>query len=189
MMQLPIPSGRRLPGIVIALALAAGPAALPAKAQAPKPASAAGLPGGAQSLSETFEDWQVACAMPQGVKRCAIGQQQADPKTRQRILSVEIQPKGAGAEGLLVLPFGLALDKGVSLKAGEADLVPALRFSTCLPQGCFVPLALDAKALAALRKAAEASVGAVSDGGQPVSFPVSLKGFPAAFDRAAALGS
>lgn len=176
----------------LALLLAAGLGPLPASAQdggLKADAAKAALPGGAQSLSETFEDWQVACAMPQGVKSCAVGQQQADAKTRQRLLSVEIRPKGAGAEGVLLMPFGLALDKGVTLKAGEADLGPALRFSTCLPQGCIVPLALDAKALGLLRKAPALTLSAFADNGQKVAFPVSLKGFPAALDRAAALGA
>ncbi|WP_454916866.1 invasion associated locus B family protein [Xanthobacter sediminis] len=188
----------------LALFLAAGLCPLPAAAQAQAPApkadaakadaakadtAKAALPGGAQSLSETFEDWQVACAMPQGVKRCAVGQQQADAKTRQRLLSVELQPKGTGAEGLLVMPFGLTLDKGAALRAGDADVGPALRFSTCMPEGCIVPLSLDAKALGLLRKAPTLTISAVGEGGQPVAFPVSLKGFPAAFDRAAALGS
>lgn len=161
----------------------------PAKPTAP----AAALPGGAQSLSETFEDWQVACGTPQGVKRCVVSQQQADAKTHQRLLSVELQPKGTGAgagvEGILVMPFGLDLDKGVTLKAGQADVGPALRFRTCLPQGCVVMLALDAKAVAVLRKAPTAMVNAVAEGGKQVSFPVSLKGFGGALDRAAALGS
>lgn len=191
----------------LALILAAGLCVLPAaQAQTPKtdaPKTGAGktdtgktdtgkttgLPGGAQSLSETFEDWQVACAMPQGVKRCAIGQQQSDAKTRQRLLSVELQPQGAGAEGLLVMPFGLALDKGVTLKAGEAEVGPALRFSTCLPQGCIVPVRLDARALGLIRKAASLTIGAAGADGQPVAFSVSLKGFSAALDRAAALGA
>lgn len=172
--------------------LAVGISTAPVLAQVPpaKPAGpAAALPGGAQSLSETFEDWRVTCGMPQGVKRCVVSQQQADAKTRQRLLSVELQPKGAGVEGVLVMPFGLDLDKGVMLKAGETDVGPALRFRTCLPQGCVVMLALDAKAVAVLRKAPTAMVNAVAEGGRQVSFPVSLKGFGGALDRASALGS
>jgi invasion protein IalB len=156
--------------------------------QAPSSGAApAQLPGGAQAVNETFQDWQMSCVQAQGGKRCAVSQQQLDEKTRQRVLVFELQPRGDKAEGVLVLPFGLALDKGVTVKAGEAELGPALRFKTCLPQGCVVPLNLDAKAMALLRKASALTVGVVSDAGQPANLSVSLKGFSSAFERATAL--
>lgn len=186
--------------LAAALGLAVTPP--PAAAQTPAPAAAPGasrtvppapapaassLPGGAEAISETYQDWQVTCVQPQGVKRCAVAQQQTDEKSKQRVLAVELQPRGDKAEGVLVLPFGLAVDKGVTLKAGETDAVATLRFKTCLPQGCIVPLSFDAKAMASLRKAAVLTVVALGDGDQPTSFSVSLKGFVPAFDRAAVL--
>jgi invasion protein IalB len=145
------------------------------------------LPGGAQTINETYQDWQVTCTQPQGVKRCAVSQQQMDDKTKQRVLAVELQPRGDKAEGVLALPFGLAIDKGVSLKIGEAEAGLALRFKTCLPQGCIVPLSFDAKTMALLRKASAVTVGTVGDTDQPVAFSISLGGFAPAFDRAATL--
>lgn len=144
------------------------------------------FPGGAQSVNEAFQDWRVACTIQGGAKRCAISQQQADSRTRQRILTVELQPKADKAEGLLFLPFGLALEKGVNLQVGEAPLA-SLRFSTCLPQGCVVPLSFDAKALAALKKGATMRVETANDAGRPQNFTISLKGFGPALDRAATL--
>ncbi len=145
------------------------------------------LPGGAQAINETYQDWQVSCTQPQGVKRCAITQQQMDDKTKQRVLVVELQHRGDRAEGILDLPFGLAIDKGVSLKIGEVEVGPALRFKTCLPQGCIVPLSFDAKTMALLRKGSAISLGALGDADQPVPFSISLGGFVPAFDRAATL--
>lgn len=172
------PAGmRRATGALAALALATG-----AAVAQPAPS----FPGGAQSVSEAFQDWQVACTLPQGTKRCVISQQQLDSRSRQRVLSVELQPKGEKVEGVLFLPFGLFLEKGVALKLGEADLA-ALRFSTCLPQGCVVPLSFDARALAQLRKADALRVNAATDTGQVQPFTISLKGFGPALDRATAL--
>jgi invasion protein IalB len=145
------------------------------------------LPNGASSVSETYQDWQMVCTQSQDGKRCSITQQQTDSKTSQRVLGVELQPQGDKAEGVLVLPFGLLLDKGVALRIGEADISPSLRFRTCLPQGCLVPLSLDAKTLAALRKTATLTVNAVGATDQPMTLSVSLKGFGQALDRAAAL--
>lgn len=173
--QLPVPAGLLMAGLFLS------GAAAPALAQAPL-----SFPGGAQSVSEDFQDWRVQCAIQQNVKRCAVLQQQMDPRSQQRLLAVELQPKGDKAEGLLFLPFGLAIDKGVALKLGEADLA-ALRFSTCLPQGCVVPVTFDAKALANIKKAATLRIDAFADGGPVQSFTVSLKGFGPALDRVAAL--
>ncbi|MDH4982412.1 invasion associated locus B family protein [Hyphomicrobium sp. D-2] len=165
-----------------ALAQTAAPAA-PANA-----ATVSTLPGGAQAINEAFQDWTMTCVQPAGGKRCAITQQQADAKTRQRLIAVELQPIGDKAEGVLVLPFGLLLDKGVTLKAGATEL-GALRFKTCLPQGCVVPLTLDAKALTTLRGAKDPlTVTAFNDAGGPLAFAVSVNGFGPALNRAAALG-
>lgn len=155
--------------------------AAPAHAQA-----AVSFPGGAQSVSEDFQDWRMRCGIQQGAKRCAITQQQMDTKSQQRLLAVELQPKGDRLEGLLFLPFGLALDKGVSLKVGDTA-IGTPRFSTCLPQGCVVPLSLDAKALAALKKGTDLRIEATADGGQAQGFTISLKGFGPALERVAAL--
>ncbi len=145
------------------------------------------FPAGAQTVSETYQDWQMICTQAQEAKRCAVSQQQTDSRSNQRVLAMELHPDGDKAEGLLVMPFGLVLDKGVALKIGDADLGPALRFRTCLPQGCIVPLIFDAKALAALRKASALAVNAVNNTDQPAALSISLKGFGPALDRAAAL--
>jgi invasion protein IalB len=145
------------------------------------------LPGGAQSVAETYQDWQMVCTQPQGGKRCVVGQQQSDSKSGQRILAVELQPQGDKAEGVLLLPFGLTLDKGVSLRIGEAEIGPALRFKTCVMQGCVVPVTLDAKALAALRKGTALTVNATSDVEPSMAFSISLKRFGSALDRATTL--
>jgi invasion protein IalB len=145
------------------------------------------LPSGAETVTETYQDWQMICTQAQGNKRCIVTQQQTDPKTNQRIIAIELQPHGDNAEGVLVMPFGVFLDKGVTLKVGDANLEPVLRFRTCLPQGCVVPLNLGAKALATLRKATTVTVNAVSSADQAMAVPVSMKGFVPALDRATAI--
>jgi invasion protein IalB len=146
------------------------------------------LPGGAQSVSEGYQDWQMVCGQPQGVKQCAVIQQVTDGKTGQRIVGLDLRPQGDKVEGMLLLPFGLTLEKGVALRIGEADVASGLRFKTCILAGCLVPLSLDAKTVAALRKAPTLVVNAVGgDNDQVVPFSVSLNGFGPALDRAIAL--
>ncbi len=168
----------RLAGLLAAIAAAA-----PAAAQ-----TSGALPGGANSLQETFEDWTVACVQQSAGKRCAVSQQQADQQSRQRVLAIELTASSADkVAGTLILPFGLALDSGVQLQVDDAPAGPALRFRTCLPGGCLVSLSFDAAQAAALRKGAALKVNAVADGGKDAVFTISLKGYPAAFDRMTAL--
>jgi invasion protein IalB len=162
-------------------------AVLAGSAQAQEPS----LPGGANSLRETHGDWLVGCTIQQqngrNTKQCALSQEQADQSSRQRVLAIELKPEGAGAQGLMILPFGLALEQGASLQIDEGPASPTHKFRTCLPAGCLVPISFDARALAALRKGNQLKVKTVADGGKETPFTISLKGFPGAFDRTAAL--
>jgi invasion protein IalB len=146
------------------------------------------LPGGASSLRETYEDWIVSCVQREG-RHCLL-QHQQNQKNGQRILAVEVVGSADGkvAAGTLVLPFGLALDAGVSLQIDEKPSEAPLRFSTCLPAGCVVPLNFDGEFLAALRKGVTLkTMVKAANTNEPISFSVPLNGFSAAFDRVTAL--
>lgn len=155
-------------------------------------AEEANLPGDASSLRETHGDWTVACALTapsdgKKVRICAFAQEQFTKDTHQRALAIELRPDNGGAKGTLVLPFGLSLDKGVSYQIDEAASGSPQRFRTCYPQGCLVDLAFDAKATTSLRTAKTLKIKVTAEGGQDVSFSVSLNGFDGAYDRALAL--
>lgn len=154
------------------------------------PSFAQGLPGGATSLNETHGDWTVACTTPEGIVRCAVSQVQINNQNRQRVLSVELTATEGGnaANGTLVMPFGLALDQGVVLSIDEGEFLPPLRFSTCLPAGCVVPLTFNADAVTAMRAGTALKAKAAANGsGQEVNFSISLSGFTSALTRAAEL--
>ncbi len=105
------------------------------------------------------------------------------PQTGQRVLTAELRNAGGKVEGVLLMPFGLDLAKGASLKIDEAA-GPNLAFSTCLPQGCLAPISFDAKQVAALKAGANINVTTTAlSPSQPVAFKISLKGFGAALDR------
>jgi invasion protein IalB len=171
---------RLLPSLVALFGLSG-----PALAQEPA------LPGGATSLRENHGDWVVGCSIQQqsgkNVKVCGLSQEQTDQNSRQRVLAIEVRPEGAGVQGILVLPFGLALDQGASFQIDDGPASPVQKFRTCLPAGCLVPVNFDARTLAALRKGNQLKVKTVADGGKEAPFTISLKGFPGALDRTAAL--
>lgn len=158
-----------------------------AQAEATQPPST--LPGGASSLQETYDDWQVSCVQQAAGKRCAMSQQQMDQKSRQRVLAMELSVAGDKVEGVLVLPFGLALEKGAALQVDDGETGAAIPFRTCLPAGCIVPVSFDAAVLDALRKGTAVKVKVTADGGAETAFSISLKGFTGALDRTAALAA
>lgn len=150
------------------------------------PSLAEGLPGGASSLNETHGDWRVACASGEDGVKCAVSQTQVQGENRQRVLAIELTAAAGnrGATGLIMLPFGLKLDAGVIPAIDDDDPMPALRFSTCMPQGCLVPLDFDARTIAALEAGTKLSLRATAnDSGQDVAFSVPLSGFVSAFER------
>lgn len=165
--------------IFLAAVLAA--LALPAAAQ-----QAMTLPGGASAVTETHGDWTVRCQVrqPEGKIGCLVQQEQVDNQSRQRMLAIEVVPSADGVLGTLILPFGLDLDKGVSLAVDDGQPLPALRFRTCLPQGCLVPLSFAADTAAALKAGATLKVAATADGGAATPFTISLAGFASAMARA-----
>ncbi|WP_353041942.1 invasion associated locus B family protein [Mesorhizobium sp. M1423] len=155
-------------------------------APAEEPAST--LPGGASSLQETYQDWRLSCqsAAPRAI--CTVSQQQAQ-KNGQRVLAIELHRNGKDTlSGDLVLPFGLLLDAGATLQIDDGQPRKPLRFSTCLPGGCIVPLSFDTAMIAALRAGTALRVKAQSTDGKEFALPISLKGLAAALDRLQVLG-
>ena len=143
------------------------------------------LPGGASSLQETYQDWSLSCrSMPKVV--CTISQRQTQ-QDGQRVLAVELRTSDEAVSGTLVLPFGLHLDVGITLQIDDAAALKPLRFSTCLPTGCLVPLSFDPKTVAALRAGSTLHVKAQSIDARELTFSVSLKGFASALERLKAL--
>lgn len=157
-------------------------------AQAPAGgAGASGLPGGASSLNEAHKDWAVACVLQGTAKRCVLSQVQAQ-QNGQRILAIELNaPNGNSVSGTLAMPFGLALDSGVTLQIDDKPAMPVLRFRTCVPIGCIVNIAFDAPTLATLRTANALKLKATADGGNAMQLSISLQGFASALDRVSAL--
>lgn len=141
--------------------------------------TAAQLPNGATSINETFGDWIVDCRINEGVKQCILLQSQGNAQTRQRTFEIQLHaPKDGKTEGTVLMPFGLKLDSGAVLTLDDKDLGQPLRFSTCMPQGCLMPVSFPAATLESLKKGKVLQIAALSNStGEVVPFKVSLEGF------------
>ena len=158
---------------------------LPASLTALVAACALGASGLAAAAAPTAEptrqvhgDWEVVCAAQEGGQHCALVQQQTADQGRQRVLAVELAPRGAGLEGTVLLPFGLDLAAGLRLQVDEGAKGAPMAFRTCIPSGCIVPLNVDASLDRQLRSAGLLKLHAVTaDGARAVEFRVSLRGY------------
>ena len=167
--------------LAVALALGAGAAAAQAT-------NGSDLPGGATSLNESHGDWTVSCRVVQDkdkqqVKSCAMSQQQVN-KQKQRALEVSLVPqKDGSARGVILLPFGLAVTKGVTVDVDGDALGKPMDFSTCVPVGCLVPVDFDTASIKKIAKGQKMQISAVAPNGQKITLAASLNGFTSAFNR------
>jgi invasion protein IalB len=100
------------------------------------------------------------------------------------VLAIELRKgEGDAASGNLALPFGLLLDAGAVLQIDDGQPLEPLRFSTCLPAGCLVPLNFDADTVTALRLGTALKIKVRSIDHKELTLSVSLRGFAAAHDR------
>ncbi len=154
---------------------------------APPPAPL--FPNGASSIVETFGDWTVDCRATEGRKVCLLAQSQGDTRSGQRVFAIELRaPREGRSDGTILMPFGLKLENGAILKLDDKDLGQGVRFSTCVPAGCLLPVSFPKVATDAMTSATRLTVAALSlSSGEAVTFNVTLTGFPAALARAAQL--
>lgn len=145
------------------------------------------LPNGASAINETYGDWTVECRINNGQRLCVLIQSQGNSQTGQRVFAIELRsPKDGRTEGTILMPFGMKLENGAVLRLDDKDLGQGLRFSTCLAQGCLLPVSFPTVATDALKTGKALTVAALNlSNNEAVSFNVSLNGFAAAFERIA----
>jgi invasion protein IalB len=153
-------------------------------------AASAQLPNGASSINETYGDWTIDCRLNDGQKFCVLSQAQGNNQTGQRTFAIELRtPKDGKTDGTILMPFGLKLDAGATLKLDDKDLGQGVRFSTCVPQGCLLPVSFPAVATDAMKKGTKLAVTSLNlSSGEPATFSISLNGFAPAMARIGDLG-
>jgi invasion protein IalB len=162
-----------------AAASAAAPAAAPAT-----------WPAGADSVSETYGEWTTNCARAEAKTSCLVTQSQGDRQSGRRQFVFELRtPQEGRAEGLILMPFGLNIETGVTFKLDESVLGKGAPYTTCTSEGCLVPISFPTLATDAMRTAKALVVSAQkANSTEAVTITLPLGGFNAAFARAAALG-
>ena len=130
-----------------------------------------------------YKDWTVQCASREDRKFCVMTQVLTISGQQGSVLRLELGLNEAGnASGFIVLPFGLAISKGISLSI-DGGARWNLPFRTCRAFGCVVPLSLGQDVLNTLKTSDVLKVYLYTlDGTSNPEIGVSLAGFTAAFE-------
>jgi invasion protein IalB len=133
---------------------------------------------------KTVEDWQVRCYPVQAVAPCDMLQEQGDPQSGRKVLSLSISyiPSMDRHALIVNVPLDVSLAKGVVLQT-DSYTSPVLKYRMCTRDGCFVQAPVDNDLVASVAKSSgDAKVNIVGDDGKSYSLKFSLKGFAQAHD-------
>jgi invasion protein IalB len=154
-----------------------------AAALAGSPALAAAAPPAQQM--ERYDDWQMRCFAVKSVSPCDAFFGTFQKTTGLRIATVSIAYAPARRSYLMqiAVPFGIAVQQGVVVKAGDFKSA-TLEVRRCDRNGCYVEGGVDGALIEALaaNDGRKGSLDVVADGGKPVSLLLSLKGFAKAHE-------
>jgi len=199
-----MPITSRLPGAVIATALALSPVPglaqtsgqapkpkQPAPKEQPAPQNQQAQPPAAAPVvvelkaSPAQPEWTKVCAKDERAKAeiCYTTRDFVTDKG-QRVLAValyDVKAKNAQKTLRILMPLGLLVPPGIRIAAEKSQPV-AGRYSTCSPHGCFAEAAAKDDMVAALKKGTSLTVSARNQAGKEVSFAIPMDGFGKAFD-------
>src|SRR5579872_4188999 len=123
-------------GVVLSIALAAGPAWAQSSAPAAQPP--------AKPEQKQFDDWSVRCFPVQSPSPCDMFQEVANQQRNQRILAISIAyvPSMDRYALQVTVPLGVSIPKGLSLQT-DSYTSPILRYRRCDRDGCYVETGVD----------------------------------------------
>ncbi len=130
--------------------------------------------------------WSVQCGEDSktGKKFCRMQQSLRFKKTGQRLLAVVIQPQTIEPKIaiLLSLPYGLYLPAGTAFKIDDGE-ENRMVIETCDAQGCYATGGISEKQVDAMKKGKKLLIGFQANNKKPITVPISLTGFTAAFKK------
>lgn len=149
----------------------------------------AAAPAAALETGDVFGQWAVKCGDQQDEgaarahTRCHIYQNLVQKDERRRVLRVSVGYARETGKPVMIfaLPLGVWLPPGVAVQVdgGETLQIP---IQICLPGGCGATHNIGAELRSQLQTAAKMQVTVYSADQQPVTLPVSLDGYAAAFE-------
>ena len=133
---------------------------------------------------EAYQDWVTRCepiGEDESAKQCFIVQNLVLKEKNQRVMLIAVAypPEQPDPVAVLTLPLGISLPPGVRLRVDDGE-VHRLAVDRCLATGCKAGFILSGQLLQAFKAGLKAEVTIHDGGRQPITLPVSLRGFTAA---------
>lgn len=123
------------------------------------------------------EAWAIRCD-EKGDGYCEIFQRLVSKENNQRVIEFAIgyPDKEKDAQVVIILPFGILLTEGVSVKIDDTQL-GKLPVRTCTEAGCILLTAMDKDVVNKLISAKSLTIGFADMQSKPVNLSLSLDGF------------
>lgn len=143
--------------------------------------------GAPQQTAATYEDWLFRCDSKPGpppqtvceIVQFTQRQGQQGPLTQ---IVIGKPVKGQPTKLLIQVPTNSWLPSGVRLRAGEKDAGVVGEFKWCFATGCIAQIDANTDTIQKFRTAAEGALQLKDASQRELVFPVSFKGFGAAYD-------
>lgn len=193
-----MPLSFRLPGSVMAMALALSPVSGLAQAPGQTPKSKQSAPKAQQAQPQNGApvivqlrpepaqpDWTKVCGKDEKSKAevCYTTRDFVTDKG-QRMLAVavyDITGKNAQKTLRILMPLGFLVPPGIRITVDKGQPV-AGRYDACFPHGCFAVSEVKDNFIAAFKKGTVLNINARNQAGAVVTFAVPVDGFAKAFD-------
>ncbi|WP_286906373.1 invasion associated locus B family protein [Roseovarius sp.] len=132
--------------------------------------------------AEVFTDWRVLCQQGESGRTCQMLQSASAGNAAASVFLLSISPgQVAGTSyAVVTVPVGVYLAPGIEIRVDHRRPFKAL-YEICDRTGCHAGFKLSGKVLDAFRQGLDAKVRVWTGQSQAVEFPVSLRGFSAAY--------
>ena len=136
----------------------------------------------AQFDEQVFKDWRVLCQSSSEAGTCQMLQSASASEGGPAVFLLSISPgEEAGTSyGVVTVPIGVYLASGIEIRVDRRRPFKVL-YEICDRAGCHAGFRLSGSVLNAFRQGIDAKVRVWTGRSQAVDFPVSLRGFSAAY--------
>jgi len=141
----------------------------------------------ADSITYTFDDWQVTCPQTEEhTNHCAMSQQGLDQKSGRQVYQMTVSfPKGKAPAQLDVLvPLGVSLQAGVAIEVEKNASSPfKMPYRYCIGSGCLAEVTMNKGMTDAFRHGHKAGIRIQDQNKKDVVLPFSLRGYSSAYSK------
>jgi len=141
----------------------------------------------ADSITYTFDDWQVTCPQAKDhTNHCTMSQRGLDRESGRQIYQVAVSfPEGKAEAQLDVLvPLGVLLQAGVAIEVEKNASSPfKIPYRYCIGSGCLAEVTMNKKMTDAFRHGHKADIRIQDQNKKKIVLPFSLHGYSSAFSK------